>query len=229
MFPTAPTSWDVVFKAMNLPDGKPNEGRVQAYDGPIYIADAALYLMAHNPELKITDPYELTEDQYKAALDLLRGQRKLVSKYWHDASVQVDDFQNEGFVASGSWPFQVNTLVAAKQPIASTVPTEGATGWADTTMMEADAAHPNCAYMWLEHSLDPKVQGDVAAWIGSLPAVPAACKASDLLGADGCKTNGFDNFDKIKFWKTPVAKCEAGTCVPYYRWVSDYVAVIGGR
>jgi len=229
VFPTAPTSWDVVFKAMNLPDGKPNEGRVQAYDGPIYIADAALYLMAHNPELKITDPYELTEDQYKAALDLLRGQRKLVSKYWHDASVQVDDFQNEGFVASGSWPFQVNTLIAAKQPIASTVPSEGATGWADSTMMEADAAHPNCAYMWLEHSLDPKVQGDVAAWFGSLPAVPTACKASDLLGADGCATNGFDNFDKIKFWKTPVAKCEAGTCVPYYRWVSDYVAVIGGR
>ena len=229
VFKTAPTSWDVVLKPMDLPDGKPNAGRVQAYDGPIYIADAALYLMAHNPELKITDPYELTEDQYKAALDLLRGQRKLISKYWHDASVQVDDFQNEGFVASGSWPFQVNTLVAAKQPIASTIPSEGATGWADTTMMEADAAHPNCAYMWMEHSLDPKVQGDVAAWFGSLPAVPAACKASDLLGADGCKTNGFDNFDKIKFWKTPVAKCDAGTCVPYYRWVSDYVAVIGGR
>lgn len=229
VFPTAPTSWDVVFKAMNLPDGKPNEGRVQAYDGPIYIADAALYLMAHNPELKITDPYELNEDQYKAALDLLRGQRKLVSKYWHDASVQVDDFQNEGFVASGSWPFQVNTLIAAKQPIASTIPSEGATGWADTTMMESDAAHPNCAYMWLEHSLDPKVQGDVAAWFGSLPSVPAACKASDLLGADGCATNGYDNFDKIKFWKTPVAKCDTGTCVPYYRWVSDYVAVIGGR
>jgi len=229
VFKTAPTSWDVVLKPMDLPDSKPNAGRVQAYDGPIYIADGALYLMAHNPELKITDPYELTEDQYKATLDLLRGQRKLVSKYWHDASVQVDDFQNEGFVASGSWPFQVNTLVAAKQPIASTIPSEGATGWADTTMMEADAAHPNCAYMWMEHSLDPKVQGDVAAWFGSLPAVPAACKASDLLGADGCKTNGFDNFDKIKFWKTPVAKCDAGTCVPYYRWVSDYVAVIGGR
>ena len=34
---------------MNLPDGKPNKGRVQAYDGPIYIADAALYLMAPSP------------------------------------------------------------------------------------------------------------------------------------------------------------------------------------
>jgi putative spermidine/putrescine transport system substrate-binding protein len=26
-----------------------------------------------------------------------------------------------------------------------------------------------------------------------------------------------------------VAQCEQGECVPYYRWVSDYVGVIGGR
>src|SRR5207244_10136504 len=130
VFKAAPTSWNVVFEKMDLPDGKTNEGRVQAYDGPIYIADAALYLMAHKPELKITDPYDLNEDQYKAALDLLRGQRKLVGKYWHDAAVQIDDFQNEGVVASGSWPYQVNALVAAKQPVASTIPSDGATGWA---------------------------------------------------------------------------------------------------
>ncbi|TIM61741.1 MAG: spermidine/putrescine ABC transporter substrate-binding protein, partial [Mesorhizobium sp.] len=93
---------------------------VQAYDGPIHIADAANYLMFHKPELGIKDPYELTEDQYKAALDLLRVQRTLVGRYWHDAAIQVDDFQNEGVVASGSWPYQVNTLVAAKKPVAST-------------------------------------------------------------------------------------------------------------
>ena len=51
--------------------------------------------------------------------------------------------------------------------------------------------------MWLEHSLEPKVQGDVAAWFGSVPAVPAACKGNELLTDDGCETNGFDNFDKI--------------------------------
>ena len=225
----APESWDVVFKAMDLPDGKPNKGRVQAYDGPIYIADAALYLKTAAPELGITDPYALTEAQYAAALELLRGQRALVGRYWHDATVQTDDFKNEGVVASGSWPFQVNLLQADGQPIASTVPREGATGWADTTMMHADAAHPNCAYMWMEHSLQPKVQGDVAAWFGSVPAVPAACKGNELLGDAGCATNGFDNFDKISFWKTPVAKCAAGTCVPYSRWVSDYIAVMGGH
>lgn len=231
VFKEAPKSWSVVFEEQNLPDGKSNKGRVQAFDGPIYIADAALYLMKHKPELGIKDPYELTEDQYKAALELLRAQRKLVGRYWHDAFIQIDDFKNEGVAASSSWPFQVNLLIADKQPIASTFPEEGATGWADTTMMHSEAANPNCAYMWLEHSLSPKVQGDLAAWFGSVPAVPAACKGNALLTDTGCDTNGFNNFEKIHFWRTPVAKCasQSAGCVPYYRWVSDYIAVLGGR
>jgi putative spermidine/putrescine transport system substrate-binding protein len=231
VFKDAPTSWSVVFEEQNLPDGKSNKGRVQAFDGPIYIADAALYLMAKKPELGIKDPYELTEEQYKAALDLLRAQRNIVGRYWHDAFIQIDDFKNEGVVASSSWPFQVNLLQADKQPIASTIPVEGATGWADTTMMHADAAHPNCAYMWLEHSINPKLQGDLAAWFGSVPAVPAACKGNALLTDAGCETNGFGNFEKIHFWRTPVAKCETQSagCVPYYRWVTDMIAVLGGR
>jgi len=228
-FPAAPTSWSVVFEEQKLPDGKSNKGRIQAYDGPIYIADAALYLMATKPDLGITDPYELNEAQYAAALDLLRKQHPLVQRYWHDANVQVQDFTTEGIVASGSWPFQANTLAANKQPVASTVPAEGATGWADTTMLAADAKHPNCAYKWMEWSLSPKVQGDVAAWFGSVPAVPAACTGNALLGDTGCATNGFDNFDKIHFWRTPEAACPQGTCVPYSRWATDYVAVMGGR
>ncbi|MEO8756706.1 MAG: ABC transporter substrate-binding protein [Devosia sp.] len=231
VFKTAPTSWNVVFDKMDLPDGKSNEGRVQAYAGPIYIADAALYLKAHKPELGIQSPYELNEAQYAAAIDLLKGQRSLVGRYWQDATVQTDDFKTEGVVASSSWPYQVNTLVAGGAPIASTIPSEGATGWADTTMLAASAAHPNCAYMWLDHSIQPKVQGDVAAWFGSVPVVPAACKASELLTETGCATNGFDNFDKIAFWKTPTQQCatQGDQCVPYSRWVSDYIGVMGGQ
>ena len=231
VFKEAPKSWNVVFEETTLPDGKTNKGRVQAYDGPIHIADAANYLMAKKPELGIKDPYELNEEQYKAALDLLRVQRTLVGRYWHDAMIQIDDFKTEGVVASGSWPFQVNLLAAEKQPIASTFPEEGTTGWADTTMLHAEAAHPNCAYKWMEHSLSPKVQGDVSAWFGTVPSVPAACKNNALLTDEGCKNNGYENFEKIKFWKTPVSKCatQNDQCVPYYRWVSDYVGVIGGR
>jgi putative spermidine/putrescine transport system substrate-binding protein len=228
-FAAPPASWSVVFEEQRLADGKSNKGRVQAYDGPIYIADAALYLMARTPELGIKDPYELNEEQYAAVLALLRAQRPLVHRYWHDVNVAVQDFTSAGVVASGSWPFQVNTLLANRQPVASVIPAEGATGWADTTMLAAKARHPNCAYKWMEWSLSAKVQGDVAAWFGSVPAVPAACKGNTLLGDHGCATNGFDDFDKIHFWRTPEAACSVGTCVPYSRWAADYAAIIKGE
>src|SRR5882757_8096480 len=53
----APDSWGVIF------DGTSYKGKVDAYDSPIYIADAALYLKSAQPDLKITDPYELTQPQ----------------------------------------------------------------------------------------------------------------------------------------------------------------------
>ena len=42
---------------------------------------------------------------------------------------------------------------------------------------------------------------------------------------------GFDNFAQIKFWKTPTQKCatQNDQCVPYSRWVSDYIGVMGGQ
>jgi putative spermidine/putrescine transport system substrate-binding protein len=230
VFSKAPTSWSVIFEPQKLPDGKANKGRVQAYAGAIYIADAALYLMTKKPALGIKDPYELNEAQYNAALDVLRTQHPLVQRYWQDANVQVQDFTNEGVAAAPAWPFQVNTLQGSKQPVASVFPAEGATGWADTTMLHAQAKHPNCAYKWLDWSITPKVQGDVASWFGSLPAVPTACENNALLGAEGCKTNGIDLFDKIHFWRTPEATCASqGTCVPYSKWATDYVAIQGGR
>lgn len=226
-----PTSWSVVFEETTLPDGQPNKGRVQAYDGPIHVADAALYLMTHKPELGIASPYELNQEQYDAALDLLRTQRTLVSRYWHDAFIQIDDFKNEGMAASGSWPFQVNLLQGDGAPVASVIPEEGATGWADTTMMHVDAENPNCAYMWMEHTLSSNLMSDLSVWFGANPAVLAACTdGRGMQTAEGCTKNGLDDFEKIRFWRTPVTQCESqGECVPYYRWVSDYIGVIGGR
>ena len=231
VFPEPPTSWNVVFEAMELPDGGSNKGRVQAYDGPIHVADAANYLMTHRPELGIANPYELNADQYKVALDLLRVQRTLVSRYWHDAFIQIDDFKNEGVVASGSWPFQVNLLQSGGAPVASVIPAEGATGWADTTMLHTDAENQNCAYMWMEHTLSSNLQSDLSVWFGAVPSVPSACTdGRGMQTAAGCTANGLDDFERIKFWTTPISNCASqDACVPYYRWVSDYIGVIGGR
>ncbi|MDI9349749.1 MAG: ABC transporter substrate-binding protein [Candidatus Symbiobacter sp.] len=222
----APDSWSVVFEEQNLPDGKSNKGRVQAYDGPIYIADAALYLMTKNPGLGIKNPYELNQTQYDAAIALLKQQRKLVGRYWHDATVQVEDFTNEGVVASGSWSFQANSLTGNKVPVAIVVPKEGATGWADTTMLHSKAKNPNCAYMWMNHSLQPKVQMDVSEWFGSVPATPAACDGDRK---QVCVNQGLNDFNKIWFWRTSTKECKTqnNACVPYSKWVDDYIAILG--
>ncbi len=66
----APDSWGVVFDPAS-----PYKGKVTAYDSPIYIADAALYLKATKPELGITNPYELDDKQFQASVDLLKQQR----------------------------------------------------------------------------------------------------------------------------------------------------------
>ena len=80
----APTSWDVVFD--NAGD---YSGKVTAYDNPIYIADAALYLREHNPELGIDDPYELDQEQFDAAIELLKQQNEHVGEYWSDAVKEI--------------------------------------------------------------------------------------------------------------------------------------------
>lgn len=119
-------------------------------------------------------------------------------------------------------------LVADNRPIASTIPEEGATSWADTSMMHTEAKHPNCAYLWLNHSLSIKLQRDKARTFGAVPVVPAACKNNQLLSEEDCRKNGFNDFAKLWFWRTPMASCETqSACVPYAQWVKDYIAILG--
>ena len=108
---------------------------MQAYDGPIHIADAAQYLKAHNARARHRRPVRAQSGAVRRVGRSARQQNELVNKYWHDVYAQMEDFTSGTTVASGTWPFQVNLLAADGQPIASVVPEEGATGWSDTTML----------------------------------------------------------------------------------------------
>jgi putative spermidine/putrescine transport system substrate-binding protein len=85
VFKEPPKSWSVVFEEQTLPDGKSNKGRIQAFDGPIYIADAALFLMSKRPELGIKDPYELTicsaaKSRWSDATGMMHSSRLMISR-----------------------------------------------------------------------------------------------------------------------------------------------------
>jgi putative spermidine/putrescine transport system substrate-binding protein len=216
-FPAAPTSWNVIYSPKY-------KGQVTIPDNPIQIADAALYLKAHNPSLKITDPYELTQTQFQAAVKLLAGQRPLIKKYWGLASQEISEFKNGDATVGAGWPYQVSALKGTNFPIGAVIPKEGATGWADTWMMAAKAPHPNCAYMWLRYISTPKVQAEQAVDYGETPDNKLACPLMDKLQKGSCAlyhANAPQSyFDSISLWKTPVATCDNGQqdCVPYSQW-----------
>jgi putative spermidine/putrescine transport system substrate-binding protein len=220
----APTSWDVVF------DGTSYKGKVTAYDSPIYIADAALYLKSKQPDLGITDPYELTPDQLDAAVELLKKQHSQIGKYWGFFSDEIQFFKQGDAVIGSAWPYQVNALKADKQPVDAVLPSEGATGWADTWMMSSQAAHPNCMYEWMAWATTPKVQKGVAEWFG---AAPANTKACDLLGEQFCNDYHVKDqsyFDQIAFWKTPLTDCgddRGTTCTDYSVWTQKWAEIKG--
>src|SRR3712207_2655715 len=69
----APDSCGAVFDPAQMEKYK---GKITAYDNPIYIADAALYLKATQPDLGIENVYELDDKQFQAAIDLLKQQRE---------------------------------------------------------------------------------------------------------------------------------------------------------
>jgi putative spermidine/putrescine transport system substrate-binding protein len=222
----APTSWEAIY------DQK-YKGQITVPDNPIQIADAALYLSRTQPDLKITDPYELTSDQLDAAVKLLKQQRPLVKKYWALASDEIDLFKNGDAIIGASWPYQTNTLVADKVPVKDLIPKEGATGWADTWMLSAKAKHPNCAYEWMKWVSTPKVQAQQAIYFGETPANTKACAIMNQLSKGSCRQYHADApasyFNSIKFWKTPQADCGNGqtNCMDYSVWQQKWQEIKG--
>jgi putative spermidine/putrescine transport system substrate-binding protein len=226
-FPTAPTSWSVIYD-------KANQGLVTVPDNAIQIADAALYLSKTKPSLGITDPYELTQPQFDATVALLKQQQPLIKHYWALATDEISLFQNGDVTVGAAWPYQTIQLQQNGGPFADTIPQEGATGWADTWMLATKAPHPNCAYKWVQWVSTAQVQAEQAISFGETPVNSKACAQMDALQSGSCHQyhadeTGASYFNTIKFWKTPLATCDNGSqnCVPYAQWVSAWTTIKG--
>jgi putative spermidine/putrescine transport system substrate-binding protein len=221
-----PTSWSTLYDAKY-------KGQVTVPDNPIQIADAALYLSKTKPSLGITDPYELTADQLDAAVNLLQQQRPLIKKYWSLASDEIDLFKNGDAVVGASWPYQTITLQDSGAPVKDLIPSEGATGWADTWMLSSKAQHPNCAYLWMKWVSTPKVQAQQALYFGETPANTKACPIMDKLQPGSCAKYHANAptsyFDSIHFWRTPTTDCGNGQtdCTDYTTWQQKWTEMKG--
>jgi putative spermidine/putrescine transport system substrate-binding protein len=234
----APTSWDITFETTLNGQPNPYAGKLTAYDSAIFIADAAMYLKTHQPDLGITDPYELTTDQLNAAVDLLKQQSSMIGKYWALYTDEIDGFVDGSMVAGTAWPINLS-YAEADAPVDAAQPTEGMTGWADTWMISANAPHPNCMLSWMKYSLDPKVQAEVEYWYGAAGSNTASCAdLKKLLGKDADLADtlryGYcgdaDFLNALYLWKTPQANCgdsRGDTCVDYSVWQQKWTEIRG--
>ena len=123
-------------------DESPASGSVSVYDSPIYIADAALYLMATQPDLGIENPYALDETQFAAAIELLEAQEALVGQYWALYTDQQAALESGGVLAGTTWQVIVNLATANGAKINAVKTKEGATGWSDTWMISSKRGAP---------------------------------------------------------------------------------------
>jgi putative spermidine/putrescine transport system substrate-binding protein len=222
-----PTSWDVTWES-----NSPYAGSVTAYDSPIFLADAAMYLMAHEPDLNITDPYELTTEQLDAAVELAQQQSEIVGKYWAAYSDEIDAFAAGDVVIGTAWPYQVNVLQSDKEPVDAVIPEEGVTGWADTWMMSSEAQHPNCMYKWMQWTMQPEVQAEAGSWFGGTPSLTTSCDPMEKLLGKAARTVyhcGDEEFlSDIFLWKTPLPDCgddRGQVCADYSEWTTRWQEV----
>src|SRR5687768_6016190 len=222
----APTSWDVVFD-----NASEYSGRVTAYDNPIYIADAALYLREHQPDLGIEDPYELDQEQFDAAIALLQDQSEHVGEYWSDYTKEISAFANGDSSVGTTWQVIANLLNADGSPEEVVLPEEGATGWSDTWMISSEAEHPNCMYMWMDHIISPEANAAVAEWFGEAPSNEKSCDlTADPKHCEIYHAEDEEFFDQIEYWKTPVSDCgddRGDVCKTYDEWVQGWNEVKG--
>jgi putative spermidine/putrescine transport system substrate-binding protein len=225
----APDSWSVVWDPAS-----PYAGKVTAYDSPIYIADAAVYLMTHNPELGITNPYALDETQFAAAVDLLKQQRGIIGRYWSLFTDEIAGFQAGDMVVGTTWQVTANVINASEPPtpIEVLLPKEGSTGWSDTWMISTKAQNPNCAYLFMNHIISPEANAKATEYFGEAPSNSKACALTT--NPDHCEifhATDEEYFSKVYYWATPQAQCLDGrtdvVCKDYSEWSAAWTEIKG--
>jgi putative spermidine/putrescine transport system substrate-binding protein len=229
----APNSWDVT---LDPQVAAKYSGKISQYDDPMSIAEAAVYLKFHEPNLEIENPYELNEEQFDAAVGLLKEQRPLVGEYWSEAAKQIQAFAGGDNQVGTTWQYQYFALLEEGVPVAASpasqgfLPKEGATGWSDTWMISSQAKHPNCMYMWMNYIISPKANAEVAEYFGEAPAQSLACEQT--ADKEFCSKYHAENpafWKRVYYWETPLADCGNGEedCMDYNQWVKAWTAIKG--
>ena len=223
----APTTWAQMFDPAN-------KYKVSIYDAPIYIADAAVVLMKTKPDLKITNPYALDDAQLAAAVDLLKQQKPAVTQRWTDYTKQMTDFTSGNSNVGTTWQVITNLLKAQTPPVPVDVikPSEGATGWSDTWMINSKTKNLACAYAYIDYLVSPQTNAKIAEWFGEAPGNSKACALTvDKTLCDTFHANDDAFWKDVWYWQTPTTDCVDGRkdvkCKGFDDWIKAWTEIKG--
>ena len=227
----APDSWGAVLDPAQAAKYK---GKVTAYDNPIYIADAALYLKATQPDLGIDNVYELDDKQFDAAVDLLKKQRDNIGEYWSDYTKEQAAFTSGDSIvghhlAGDREPCAGGQEVAAGRD-------DPAQGGGDRLVGHLDALvrgqAPELHVQVDEPHRQPQGErrgGRVVRRGAGEREVLCQMTADE----DHCDTFHADDeayFDKVAYWTTPTTDCgddRGSACKDYSEWVKAWTEIKG--
>jgi len=205
---TAPDSWSVLYDPQY-------KGKITVPDNPIQIADVALQFEG------AASPYAIDQATLDKVTAKLKEQRSLVKKYWVLATDFEDLFKSKAAVLGAGWSLMTNDLKKAGLNVAEVIPKEGVTGWSDSWMLSKNAAHPICAYKYMNYVTSPKVQAQVTDVTGYTPANLKSCP---VVGEERCNALHITDasyYSKIKYWETPTQPTN------YKQWADAWATVKG--
>jgi putative spermidine/putrescine transport system substrate-binding protein len=210
-------------------------GRISIYDDPMFLADAAAYLKATRPRLRITSPFELDQRQFDAVLGLVRRQKRNVGNYWNAAT---EDRQVAAFAAGTSIvgiasPHQLELMRGEDPPVpvGAVKPLEGTTGWVDEWLVSSHADHPNCMYLWLDYVVSPEANAKVVQLASEVPAAMTACQFTT--NPTDCAVLHADDeewWKDVYVWRTPEKNCgdsRGDVCKSYDDWRKAWTKIRG--
>ncbi|GIH98847.1 ABC transporter substrate-binding protein [Planobispora takensis] len=209
------------------PAGLYATGPAAIRNSPLSIADAALVLKRTQPALGIGDPFRLTPAQLDAAEKLLAAQDGPGRIYWSDPVEVIRAVAGGSVRLAQAWPYHEDLFERAGRPVRAVEAAE-TTGWADSWMLAAEPASPNCAYKWLNWVVSERTQQRASAWTGLAPANPEGCTGHARPICDRHHLGDDKWLDRVFFAVRPSRDCggQDGECTDYDDWVNRWKKLV---
>lgn len=141
------------------------EGRIGMYSDS---RDSLSLALLHNGVI----PADATEDDVRAAADVLREQAPLVRGYYGNEYAQ--ELASGSLAVTMAWSGDVFQLQFDNPDLQFVVPEAGGILWVDNMAIPKNAQHPNDALAFMDFVYQPEIAAQITEWVNYICPVPAA-------------------------------------------------------